>query len=254
MRKKLAVLFLGAALTVSMLGACGGKDAASSSASAVSASSAADASSASVQDASKAESSTSTSDVSAESASAAETAGESSASELEDGTYTADFNTDSNMFHVNEAKEGKGVLTVKDGKMTIHVSLVSQNIVNVFVGTKEEAQADGAELIEPTTDEVTYSDGTTDEVYGFDIPVEKLDEDFNVAIIGKKGTWYDHVVSVSNPVPQEYSRKKTKDIHRRRTILHRLSTEIVEREGKSGSPLWISFLIFPETVCGTENG
>ncbi len=61
MRKKLAVLFLGAALTVSMLGACGGKDAASSSASAVSASSAADASSASVQDASKAESSTSTS-------------------------------------------------------------------------------------------------------------------------------------------------------------------------------------------------
>ena len=49
----------------------------------------------------------------------------------------------------------------------------------------------------------TYSDGTTDEVYGFDIPVEKLDEDFNVAIIGKKGTWYDHVVSVSNPVPQE---------------------------------------------------
>ena len=203
MRKKLAVLFLGAALTVSMLGACGGKDAASSSASAVSASSAADASSASVQDASKAESSTSTSDVSAESASAAETAGESSASELEDGTYTADFNTDSNMFHVNEAKEGKGVLTVKDGKMTIHVSLVSKNIVNVFVGTKEEAQADGAELIEPTTDEVTYSDGTTDEVYGFDIPVEKLDEDFNVAIIGKKGTWYDHVVSVSNPVTQE---------------------------------------------------
>ena len=193
MRKKLAVLFLGAALTVSMLGACGGKDAASSSASAVSASSAADASSASVQDASKAESSTSTSDVSAESASSAETAGESSASELEDGTYTADFNTDSNMFHVNEAKEGKGVLTVKDGKMTIHVSLVSKNIVNVFVGTKEEAQADGAELIEPTTDEV----------YGFDIPVEKLDEDFNVAIIGKKGTWYDHVVSVSNPVPQE---------------------------------------------------
>lgn len=81
--------------------------------------------------------------------------------------------------------------------MTIHVSLVSKNIVNVFVGTKEEAQADGAELIEPTTDEVTYSDGTTDEVYGFDIPVEKLDEDFNVAIIGKKGTWYDHVVSVS---------------------------------------------------------
>ena len=132
-----------------------------------------------------------------------ETEEKTAAAVLEDGTYTAEFDTDSNMFHVNEAKEGKGVLTVKDGKMTIHVSLVSKNIVNVFVGTKEEAQADGAELIEPTTDEVTYSDGTTDEVYGFDIPVEKLDENFNVAIIGKKGTWYDHVVSVSNPVPQE---------------------------------------------------
>lgn len=207
MRKKLAVLFLGAALTVSMLGACGGKDASSSSSSASSASSASSVSSASasVQDKSQAEteSSTSASSSSAESTSAESTDGESGDAELADGTYTADFNTDSNMFHVNEAKDGKGVLTVKDGKMTIHISLVSKNIVNVFVGTKEEAQADGAELIEPTTDEVTYSDGTTDEVYGFDIPVEKLNEDFNVAIIGKKGTWYDHVVSVSNPVPQE---------------------------------------------------
>ena len=128
--------------------------------------------------------------------------GKVEAEDSHDG-FCVDYVSSGNMFHVNEAKEGKGVLTVKDGKMTIHVSLVSKNIVNVFVGTKEEAQADGAELIEPTTDEVTYSDGTTDEVYGFDIPVEKLDEDFNVAIIGKKGTWYDHVVSVSNPVPQE---------------------------------------------------
>ncbi len=30
------------------------------------------------------------------------------------------------MFHVNEANDGKGVLTVKDGKMTIHVSLVAK--------------------------------------------------------------------------------------------------------------------------------
>ncbi len=27
------------------------------------------------------------------------------------------------MFHVNEANEGKGTLTVEDGKMTIHISL-----------------------------------------------------------------------------------------------------------------------------------
>ena len=33
---------------------------------------------------------------------------------LENGTYTADFDTDSGMFHVNEALDGKGTLTVKD--------------------------------------------------------------------------------------------------------------------------------------------
>ena len=42
---------------------------------------------------------------------------------LADGVYTADFNTDSSMFHTNETCDGKGVLTVKDGQMTIHVSL-----------------------------------------------------------------------------------------------------------------------------------
>ena len=62
------------------------------------------------------------------------------------------------MFHVNEANDGKGTLTVKDGKMTIHVSLVSKNIVNLFEGTSEDAQKDGAELLEPTTDTVTYSE------------------------------------------------------------------------------------------------
>ena len=50
---------------------------------------------------------------------------------IEDGTYTAEFKTDSTMFHVNEANEGKGTLTVEDGKMTIHISLVSKNIVNL---------------------------------------------------------------------------------------------------------------------------
>ncbi len=47
----------------------------------------------------------------------------SESDELADGVYTADFNTDSSMFHVNEACDGKGTLTVKDGEMTIHVSL-----------------------------------------------------------------------------------------------------------------------------------
>lgn len=122
---------------------------------------------------------------------------------LEDGTYTAEFNTDSSMFHVNEAMDGKGTLTVKNGKMTIHVSLVSKNIVNLFEGTAEDAQKDGAKLLEPTTDTVKYSDGTSEEVNGFDVPVPALDKEFDLALIGTKGKWYDHKVSVSNPVKAE---------------------------------------------------
>ena len=118
---------------------------------------------------------------------------------LEDGTYSAEFDTDSSMFHVNEANDGKGTLTVKDGKMTIHVSLNSKKIVNLFVVKADDAQKDGAEILEPTTDEVTYSDGYTEEVYGFDIPVPAIDEEFDVALIGKKNKWYDHKVKVTNP-------------------------------------------------------
>ena len=128
---------------------------------------------------------------------------------LEDGVYTAEFGTDSSMFHVNEANDKKGELTVKDGKMTIHVSLVSKKIVNLFAGTAEDAQKDGAEIIEPTTDTVKYSDGYTEEVYGFDIPVPAIGEEFNVAILGEKGKWYDHKVSVKNPVKEDGAEKKT---------------------------------------------
>lgn len=119
---------------------------------------------------------------------------------LPDGTYDAEFSTDSSMFHVSEACDGKGVLTVENGQMTIHVSLASRKILNLYPGLAEDAQKDGAQLLEPTVDEVTYSDGLTDEVYGFDIPVPALDEEFDVALIGTKGKWYDHKVCVSNPV------------------------------------------------------
>lgn len=128
---------------------------------------------------------------------------ETESSSIEDGVYIADFNTDSSMFHVNEACDGKGTLTVKDGEMTIHVSLTSKKILNLYYGLAADAAKEGTKLLDPTTDSVTYSDGMTEEVYGFDIPVPALDEEFDVALIGTKGTWYDHKVSVSNPEPKE---------------------------------------------------
>lgn len=130
------------------------------------------------------------------------TAEVSDSSSLTDGTYSVAFNTDSSMFHVNEANNGRGVLTVKDGKMTIHISLVSKKIVNLFVGTAADAAKDGAAVLEPTTDKVTYEDGTVEEVYGFDVPVESLDKEFDLAVLGTKGEWYDHKVSVSDPQAQ----------------------------------------------------
>ncbi len=138
-------------------------------------------------------------EVSADSAGAEEP--ETSGEEVpEDGQYQAVFETDSSMFHVNEACDGKGTLTVKDGQMTIHVSLVSKNIVNLYPGTAEDAaSADESELLTPTTDTVTYSDGISEEVYGFDVPVPALDEEFDLAILGTQGKWYDHKVCVSDP-------------------------------------------------------
>ena len=106
--------------------------------------------------------------------SAEETESEAPEVALEDGVYTAEFDTDSGMFHVSEACDGKGTLTVQDGAMTIHVSLASKNIVNLYPGLAEDAQKEGAEVLEPTTDSVTYSDGITEEVYGFDVPVPAL--------------------------------------------------------------------------------
>ncbi|MCR5669073.1 MAG: iron transporter [Lachnospiraceae bacterium] len=128
---------------------------------------------------------------------------ETSSLGLEDGTYTVDFNTDSTMFHINDAYDGKATLTVEDGQGTVHIVLVSKNIVNLYLGTAEDAQKEGAELLEPTVESVTYSDGLTEDVNAFDVPVAAIDEEFDLALVGTKGTWYDHKVSVSNPVASE---------------------------------------------------
>ena len=147
-------------------------------------------------------SSTASSAVSSEAASAVSAAAsEPAEAALPDGVYTAEFDTDSGMFHANEACNGMGTLTVENGQMTFHVSLASKKIVNLYVGMAADADANKADWLLPTTDTVTYSDGTSDEVYGFDIPVEALDEDFQLAILGTKGKWYDHTVRVANAQP-----------------------------------------------------
>ena len=121
---------------------------------------------------------------------------------LADGVYTADFSTDSSMFHANEACNGMGTLTVENGQMTFHVSLASKKIVNLYVGMAADAEANKADWLLPTTDTVTYSDGTSEEVYGYDIPVAAVNQDFQLALLGTKGKWYDHTVSIRNAQPK----------------------------------------------------
>ena len=128
---------------------------------------------------------------------------------LPDGTYTAEFDTDSSMFHVNEALDGKGTLTVENGRMTIHISLASTKIVNLYVGTAADAATHEADWLQPTTDTVTYSDGTSEEVYGYDIPVAAVDEDFQLALLGTKGKWYDHTVSIRHAEPKAEAAAET---------------------------------------------
>lgn len=177
------VLALAMALSLSLLAACGGSGADSSQSEKNQKSD--------TQAASTTESSESETDQTV-----------STACDLEDGDYLADFETDSNMFRINEAKDGKGILHVENGQMTIHIVLVSENILNLYVGLAEDAET-ATDLLEPTEETVDYSDGTSDVAYAFDVPVPALDTEFDLALIGTKGKWYDHKVSVSNPTPYE---------------------------------------------------
>ena len=171
--KRVFSCVVAASLALSLLVGCGASSTASSAASSAASSEAA----------------------SSVASSAAETAA------LADGVYTAEFDTDSSMFHANEAVDGMGTLTVENGTMTFHVSLQSQKIVNLYPGMAADAPAHESDWLQPTVDTVTYSDGTSDEVYGFDIPIAAVDTDFQLAILGTKGTWYDHTVSISDAEP-----------------------------------------------------
>lgn len=186
MKKKALAVIMIAAMTAFSLAGCNGKAADNASTTAT------EAAVASTVAATEESETASTETTATETTATAETGA------LEDGTYSARFTTDSSMFHINDAYDDMGTLTVKNGEMTMHITLTSKNIVNLFPGTAEDAQKDGAELLQPTVDTVTYEDGTTEEVNGFDIPVPAIDEPFDLALIGTKEKWYDHKVTVSD--------------------------------------------------------
>ena len=97
-------------------------------------------------------SSTAPSAVSSEAPSSAASSAASEVTEtsaLPDGVYTAEFDTDSGMFHANEACDGKGTLTVKDGKIS-----------DVTVGDNSETQGIGSKAIEQLPEAIVAANGT----------------------------------------------------------------------------------------------
>ena len=122
---------------------------------------------------------------------------------LEDGIYSAIFETDSGMFKINETKEGRGILTVKDGKMTMEIVLSGDGIVGLYEGLAKDAKNDEKNRINCSKVTVKYDDGSEEEVNSFVIDVPVLDKEFDLALIGKKEKWYDHKVIVSDVKPVE---------------------------------------------------
>ena len=122
---------------------------------------------------------------------------------LEDGIYSAKFETDSGMFKINETKEGRGILTVKDGKMTMEIVLSGDGIVGLYEGLAKDAKNDEKNRINCSKVTVKYDDGSEEEVNSFVIDVPVLDKEFDLALIGKKEKWYDHKVIVSDVKPFE---------------------------------------------------
>ena len=98
------------------------------------------------------------------------------------------INDDGSIFHLHLRPE----------QLSDRVILRGNKINHLFCGTAAEAKNSRSRWLDPTVDTVTYDDGTEEKVSGFNIPVEKIGVEFPVALIGKKGIWYDHMVSVSD--------------------------------------------------------
>lgn len=169
---------------------------------------------------------------------------------LEDGEYLVRFDTDSSMFHVNEMMDGKALLTVKEGQGNLHLVMPSKNVLYLYKGLAEEAEKNKADWIAPSIEEVTYEDGITEEVFSFDVPVNVIDEEFDLALIGKKEKWYDHKVSISNPEPLETEQQGDTESEDGSKTAAIGTTIEVSLEGGTGKV----YLISPTAIQEAEDG
>jgi len=169
---------------------------------------------------------------------------------LEDGCYMVDFDTDNSMFRVNDTMNGKALLTVTEGKGMLHLVLTSKNIVNLYKGVIADVEEHKEDWISPTLEAVTYDDGITEEVNAFDVPVEVIGEEFDLALIGKKQVWYDHKVSISNPESVEMETTTTEAADGNNATATEGKTIEVSLEGGTGKVTLITPTLIKEEAEG----
>lgn len=110
---------------------------------------------------------------------------------LEDGTYDIDVETDSSMFR------SESCLLVVDGdSYTAKLSLPGEGFSRLYFGKAEDAAK--------APDEDVYDYYLNDEgKYTFDVPVEALDEELEIAAYGqRRDTWYDHTITFHAPTSE----------------------------------------------------
>ena len=107
-----------------------------------------------------------------------------------DGEYETSAEATGSMFRVISSR-----LIVKDGKLKASILLSGTGYDYLYTGTAAEAAAaDEKSWIAPTGSE-TYTDTKTG--YRFEIPVEELDKQMDVAVrSAKKKTWADKTVTI----------------------------------------------------------
>ena len=117
-----------------------------------------------------------------------EAAVDGAATALADGTYDIEVETDSSMFHSDSC-----TLTVADGTYVAALVLPGEGFSRLYFGTAEEAIT--------ASDDLIYDYRLNDEgKYTFDIPVEALDEELQIAAFGqRRDTWYDHTIIFHAP-------------------------------------------------------
>lgn len=110
---------------------------------------------------------------------------------LADGSYDIEVETDSSMFRAESC-----VLVVENGSYRAKLSLPGEGFSRLYYGTAEEAAQ--------ASDEDIYDYYLNDEgKYTFDVPVEALDEEYQIAAFGqRRDTWYDHTIIFHAPAEE----------------------------------------------------